>query len=202
MRLSALPALALVIGLSIAVSTTTAETIQYDDGTPEIWYGDWGVATRFTVPAEYGPMWELEGISIMAQTETADSMNIKIWDDAYMVPGAVLFENSFETSSGSAGSWRNFDVSGAGLKFAPGQSFYGGLMHEEPEWEVAWDETNPDHERSLYWIPGGDGEDRWWIGSDDAMIRASGTSTPEPSAAMLLATGAVMLMLCQRGRRE
>jgi hypothetical protein len=202
MRLSALPALALVIGLSVAVSTTTAETIQYDDGTPEIWYADWGVATRFTVPAEYGPTWELEGISILAQTETADSMNIKIWSDADMVPGAVLFENSFETSSGSSGSWRTFDVSGAGLKFAPGQSFYGGLMHAEPEWEVAWDETHPDHERSLFWTPEGEVEGMWMIWSDDAMIRASGTSTPEPSAAMLLATGAVMLMLCQRGRRK
>jgi len=177
-----------------------AGMIQYDDGHWEYQNPPLGgQAVRFTVPLEYGPVWNLEILTIQTIGGPGEGKPIvvKVWDDNAGSMGQVLFELT-SWVSGNMWHWYDFDLSAGNLQFSTGDSFFAGFDQDTQLWGC-WDSTDPDHGRGYRrWI----GDASWESVADDAMIRASGTtvSVPAPGAFVLGVLGLAMVTALLKGK--
>ncbi|MBN1505387.1 MAG: hypothetical protein JW955_01005 [Sedimentisphaerales bacterium] len=185
--------------LCVLSACGTAEIIQYDDGVWEYQNPPLGgQAVYFTVPLEYGPIWKLETLSIVTigGPGAGKPITVKVWADDGGSMGDVLFQTD-STVVGNDWHWVDIDISGAGLQWSAGESFFAGF-DQATDLNGCWDSTDPDHGR---------GYRRWsWSSSweseaDDALIRVNGAIVPIPGAALLGVLGLASAGSLLRRRR-
>ncbi|TET83187.1 hypothetical protein E3J38_00905, partial [candidate division TA06 bacterium] len=148
-----------------------AETLYYDDGTPESYEGTWDAMCEH-LPAPSSTPYPFDIIAVLWNAFDTSSFTFHIWDDdgAGGLPGTSLFS---QVVNPPFSGWFEITISPP-VTIAAGRVYIGCLTQVG----IGFDETDPDINEA-YWDYGFGWEPIWWVGPDgDFLIRAIIEPTP------------------------
>ena len=148
-----------------------AETLYYDDGTPESYEGTWDAMCE-RMPAPSSTPYPFDIIAVLWNAFDTSSFTFHIWDDdgAGGLPGTSLFS---QVVNPPFSGWFEITISPP-VTIAAGRVYIGCLTQVG----IGFDETDPDINEA-YWDYGFGWEPIWWVGPDgDFLIRAIIEPTP------------------------
>ncbi|MFC1462658.1 FG-GAP-like repeat-containing protein [Verrucomicrobiota bacterium] len=164
-----------LLWLLVAIGTVslpggaTADIQSYDSGVlGSSISGLWGGAVRFTSPYATNYM-NVDAVRVRGHSAITGTIDVKLWASNGGSPSNEL--GSLNSQFLSSTTWNVYDVSGLGIRVAPGEDVFGGIRTVTAQ--LPYDNNDTTVDRSWYKMSSGSSwtQGKFGAGDQDLMVR-------------------------------